>query len=88
MEFIRIDDPRLDESFSFLFSFKRGDIVKWKDDPSLTGEIKDGVFVGEFPAHASTSNDAYRKGRTLYEVKLRESQIYIAAETEIEKVSD
>jgi hypothetical protein len=85
MDFIKIDDPRLDETFSFLFSFKKGDVVTWKDDPSLKGEVKDGVFVGQLPAHAS--DDVYRKGRTLYQIKLRESEFYIAAETELEKAS-
>lgn len=88
MEFIKMDDPRLDESFSFLFSFKKGDFVKWKADPSLKGEIRDGVFVGEFPAHVAATDEVYRKGRALYEVKLPESQIYIATEAELEKALD
>jgi hypothetical protein len=84
MEFIKMDDPRLDESFSFLFSFKRGDAVKWKNNASLNGEITDGVFVGELPAHAG--DNVYRKGRTLYQIELRENERIIAAETEIQKV--
>jgi hypothetical protein len=85
MDFIKIDDSRLDETFSFLFSFKKGDIVRWKEDRSLQGEVKDGVFVGQLPAHAS--DDVYRKGRTLYQVELSETELYIAAETELEKAS-
>lgn len=82
MDFIKMDDPRLDESFSFLFSFKKGDLVGWKDEPSLKGKITDGVFVGKLPAHAG--DDVYQKGRTLYQIKLEENEC-IAAETEIEK---
>jgi hypothetical protein len=84
MEFIKMDDPRLDESFSFLFSFKKGDFVEWKDEPSLKGEVTDGVFVGILPAHAGDS--VYQKGRTLYQIKLPENECTIAAETEIEKL--
>lgn len=84
MDFIKMDDPRLDESFSFVFSFKKGDYVGWKDEPLLTGEITDGVFVGELPAHAG--DDVYQKGRTLYQIKLDGSKSAIAAETEIEKM--
>ena len=84
MEFITIDDTRLDESFPLLFSFKRGDIVRWKDEPSLRGKITDGVFLGELPGHVG--DHVYRKGRTLYQIKLRENECYIAAETEIEKI--
>ncbi|MGH7767398.1 MAG: hypothetical protein ACREQP_08085 [Candidatus Binatia bacterium] len=83
MDFIKMDDPRLDESFSFLFSFKKGDLVEWKDKPSLKGEVTDGVFVGELPAHAG--DDVYHKGRTLYQVRFDENECIIAAETEIEK---
>jgi hypothetical protein len=84
MNFIKMDDPRLDESFSFIFSFKKGDHVAWRDEPSLRGEITDGVFVGELPAHAG--DDVYQKGRTLYEIRLDENESAIAAETEIEKM--
>lgn len=50
------------------------------------GEIRDGVFVGQWAAHVA--DDAYRKGRTLYEIKVRDAELYIAAETELEKASD
>jgi hypothetical protein len=84
MDFIKMDDPRLDESFSFLFSFKKGDLVGWREEPSLKGEVTDGVFVGELPAHAG--DDVYQKGRTLYQIRIDEKESYIAAETEIEKL--
>jgi len=86
MDFIKIDDPRLDESFSFLFSFKKGDLVEWKDEPSLKGEVTDGVFVGEFPAHAG--DDVYQKGRTLYQIRLQGNDCHITAETEIKKAAE
>jgi hypothetical protein len=80
-----MDDPRLDESFSFLFSFKKGDFVEWKNQPALRGEVMDGVFVGVLPVHAG--DDVYQKGRTLYQIKLSGNECYIAAETEIEKAA-
>jgi hypothetical protein len=85
MEFIKMDDPRLDENFSFMFLFKKGDHVKSKDEPRLRGEITDGVFVGELPASITASNDSYKKGRTLYEIKLDEKDHFIVADNEIEK---
>ncbi len=83
MDFIKMDDPRLDESFSFVFSFKKGDLVQWKTEPALKGEVTDGVFVGELPGHAG--DDVYQKGRTLYQIQLPQNKSYIAAETEIKK---
>jgi hypothetical protein len=85
MEFIKMDDPRLDENFSFMFLFKKGDRVKSKDEPRLKGEITDGVFVGELPASITASNDSYKKGRTLYEIQLGDQQHFIVADSEIEK---
>lgn len=85
MEFIKMDDPRLDENYSYLFIFKKGDQVKSKDNPRLNGEIVDGVFVGEFPAFIAASNDSYKKGRTLYEIKLNENDFFIVAGNEIVK---
>jgi len=84
MDFIKIDDPRLDESFSLLFSFRKGDFVQWKDEPSLKGEVTDAVFVGELPAHAG--DDVYQRGRTLYQVRVNGDESIIAMETEIDKV--
>jgi hypothetical protein len=80
-----MDDPRLDENFSFMFLFKKGDQVKSKDEPGLRGEITDGVFVGELPASITASNDSYKKGRTLYELKLSDKDRFIVADNEIEK---
>jgi len=85
MQFIKIDDPRLDENYSFFFTFKKGDQVKGKDNGALKGEIADGVYVGEFPAHVAVADDAYRKGRTLYEIKMRENEVFVVADNEIEK---
>ena len=85
MEFIKIDDPRLDENYSFFFTYKKGDHVKEKNNRGLKGEISDGVYVGEFPAHVAAADNAYRKGRTLYEVKIRESEVFVVADNEIEK---
>jgi hypothetical protein len=85
MQFIKIDDPRLDENYSFFFTYKRGEQVKGKNNRALTGEISDGVYVGEFPAHVAAADDAYRKGRTLYEIKMRESEVFVVADNEIEK---
>ncbi|HEX2229589.1 MAG TPA: hypothetical protein VHM64_20840 [Candidatus Binatia bacterium] len=84
MEFIKMDDPRLDENFSFMFLFKKGDRVKSKDEPRFKGEITDGVFVGELPASITASTDTYKKGRTLYEIKLND-QHFIVTDNEIEK---
>ena len=85
MEFIKIDDPRLDESYSFLFIFRKGDHIKTKVDPRLRGQITDGVFVGHLPAFIGASADAYRKGRTLYEIKVSETEVFIVVDSEIEK---
>ena len=85
MEFIKIDDPRLDESYSFLFIFRKGDHIKTKIDPRLRGQITDGVFVGHLPAFVAASGDAYRKGRTLYEIKVSEKDFFVVADSEIEK---
>ena len=85
MEFIKMDDPRLDENFSFMFLFKKGDRVKSKDEPRFKGEITDGVFVGELPASITASTDTYKKGRTLYEIKLNDQQHFIVTDNEIEK---
>ncbi len=85
MEFIKMDDPRLDENFSFLFLFKKGDRVKSKDEPRFKGEITDGVFVGELPPSITASTDTYKKGRTLYEIKLNDQEHFIVTDNEIEK---
>ena len=67
MDIIRIDDPRLDESFSFLFAFRKGDAVLIKGQLGSRGEITDGVYIGDFPKHvAGVLNPRWL---TLYEVK-------------------
>ena len=85
MKLIKMDDPRLDENYSYMFIFKKGDHVRTKDDPNLGGEITDGVFVGEFPAHVGASGGTYNKGRTLYEIKLNEKDVFIVADSEVVK---
>ena len=49
VETVKIDDPRLDESFSFIFVFRKGDVVVSRENRALRGQINDGVYVGEFP---------------------------------------
>jgi hypothetical protein len=51
----------------------------------LRGQITDGVFVGHLPAFVAAPADAYRKGRTLYEIKVSETDLFIVADSEIEK---
>jgi hypothetical protein len=81
-----MDDPRLDESFSFLFAFKKGDAIAMKDNPSLRGEIHDGVYVGEFPKPAAGS--VKPRGKTLYEISLPDELLQVVDESDIEKVTD
>jgi hypothetical protein len=85
MDLVKIDDSRLDENYSFFFTYNKGDYVKSRNDRGLKGEITDGIYVGEFPAHVAAADEAYRKGRALYEVKTGESQFFIVADNEIEK---
>jgi hypothetical protein len=86
MEFIKMDDPRLDESFSFLFAFKKGATILKKDDRSLRAEISDGVYIGEFPKPAA--GVIRSRGKTLYEIKLPDAVVEIVDETEIENIAD
>jgi hypothetical protein len=72
MDFIKIDDPRLDESYSFLFAFKKGDLVKTRNEPSLHGKITDGVYVGEIP---KVARDVKARGKTLYEITLSDNDV-------------
>jgi hypothetical protein len=85
MDCVKMDDPRLDESFSLLFVFKKGDTVARKDDPSLRGEIRDGVYVGEFPKAAAGKINS--RGRTLYEVAISNDVLYVVDQIDIEKLS-
>jgi hypothetical protein len=82
METVRIDDPRLDESFAFMFLFRKGDSVFLKSQNS-SGQINDGVYVGEFPKHVA--GDIKPRGITLYEVKLADESLQIVEEKELHK---
>jgi hypothetical protein len=86
VETVKIDDPRLDESFSFLFVFRKGDIVVNRENRTLRGRINDGVYLGEFPSHAAGALNP--KGKTVYEVKFPDNILQIFDEKEIEKASD
>jgi len=85
MDCVKMDDPRLDENFSFLFVFKKGDAVARKDDPSLRGEIKDGVYIGEFPKAAAGKMNP--RGKTLYEVAVSNDVLYVVDQIELEKLA-
>jgi hypothetical protein len=86
VETVKMDDPRLDESFSFLFVFRKGDVVANRESRTLRGRINDGVYLGEFPSHAAGALNP--KGKTVYEVKLPNNVLQIFDEKEIEKVSE
>ena len=73
METIKIDDPRLDESFAFL-----------KSQNSLRGKVSDGVYIGEFPKHVA--GDIHPRGITLYEIKLADDSTQILEEKELQKI--
>jgi hypothetical protein len=85
MDIIRIDDPRLDESFSFLFAFKKGDLISTRKKPVLRGKISDGVYVGPVPKHVA---DIKSRGKTLYEITLLDELTYVIDEADIEKVGN
>ena len=40
VETVKIDDPRLDESFSLLFVYRKGDVVVSRDNRAFRGQIK------------------------------------------------
>lgn len=86
MDCVKMDDPRLDENFSFLFVFKKGDAVARKDDPSVRGKIRDGVYVGEFPKAAAGKINP--RGRTLYEVAVANDLLYVVDQLDIEKLPE
>jgi hypothetical protein len=83
VETVKIDDPRLDEIFSFLFAFRKGDLVVSRESPALQGKINDAVYVGDFPARAAGTLNP--KGKTLYEIELSGGTFQIVDEKEIEK---
>jgi hypothetical protein len=84
MDCVKMDDPRLDESFSFLFAFKKGDKVASKADPAVRGEIRDAVYVGEFPKNVAARIN--RRGKTLYEIALDDESLYIIDQLDLEKI--
>jgi hypothetical protein len=83
METIKIDDPRLDESYAFLFAFKKGDVIAKKGERAVRGQVVDGVYVGEFPG--PNAGDIRPRGKTLYEIKLRDESLQIIDEIEVER---
>lgn len=83
METIKIDDPRLDESFAFMFAYRKGDRVIVKNLNSSTGVINDGVYIGQFPKHVA--GEINPRGVTLYEVELGDESFQIVEEKEIQK---
>ena len=85
MDIVKIDDPRLDESFSFLFAFRKGDAVLIKAQRESRGEITDGVYIGDFPKHVAGVLNP--RGLTLYEVKTANDVLQIVDEKELQKVS-
>ena len=84
METIKIDDPRLDESFAFMFLLRKGDAVLLKSQNSSRGKVTDGVYVGEFPKHVA--GDINPRGITLYEVALADDSIQILEEKELQRI--
>jgi len=86
VETVKIDDPRLDESFSFLFVFTKGDVVVNRENRGLRGLINDGVYLGAFPNR--TAGALNPRGKTVYEVKFPDDIFQIFDEKDIEKVSE
>jgi hypothetical protein len=84
METIKIDDPRLDESFAFMFQLRKGDAVVLKSQNSLRGKVSDGVYVGEFPKHVA--GDIHPRGITLYEIRLSDDSTQILEEKDLQKI--
>lgn len=83
MKTIKIDDPRLDESYSFLFAFRKGDVITKKGERAIQGEVVDGVYVGEVPG--AKTGAVYARGKTLYEIKLRDQALHIIDENDVER---
>ena len=84
METIKIDDPRLDESFAFMFQLRKGDTVVLKSQKSLRGKVSDGVYIGEFPKHVA--GEIHPRGITLYEIRLADESTQIVEEKELQKI--
>ncbi len=85
MKTIKIDDPRLDESYSFLFAFKKGDVITKKGERAIRGEIVDGVYVGEVPG--SNIRAVYSRGKTIYEIKLPDQALHIIDENDVDRTA-
>ena len=86
VETVKIDDPRLDESFSLFFVYRKGDVVVSRDNRALRGQINDGVYVGELPNRAARALNP--KGKTVYEVKFPDEVLQIFDEKDIEKAAE
>jgi len=86
VETVKMDDPRLDESFSFLFVYRKGDVVVSRENRGLRGQINDGVYVGELPNRAPRALNP--RGKTVYEVKFPDEVRQIFDEKDIEKASE
>jgi len=86
VETVKIDDPRLDESFSLLFVYRKGDVVVSRENRALRGQINDGVYVGELPNRAARGLNP--KGKTVYEVKFPDEVLQIFDEKDIDKASE
>jgi len=83
VETVKIDDSRLDESFSFLFVYRKGDVVVSRENRTLRGQINDGVYIGELPNRGARTLNP--KGKTVYEVKFPDEVLQIFDEKDIEK---
>ena len=86
MEAIKMDDPRLDESYSFLFAFRKGDVIVKKDQRTVHGVVVDGVYVGEVPG--PNAGAVHPRGKTLYEIKMRDQELYIIDENDAERTKE
>jgi hypothetical protein len=85
METIKMDDPRLDESYSFLFTFRIGDVIAKKDERAVCGEVVDGVYVGKLPG--PNAGSVHPRGKTLYEIKMRDEVLHIIDENDAERLT-
>ena len=63
VETVKIDDPRLDESFSFIFVFRKGDVVVSRENRALRGQINDGVSCrrASQPSGESSQSEGARR---------------------------
>lgn len=82
MDVIKIDDPRLDESYPSFFAFRKGDAISTRIEPFLNGRITDGVYLGHLPKAAADIN---ARGKTLYEITLSNQETHIIDEADIKR---